>query len=532
MKKLIVLLLCLALALPILTACGGPGASNNGGGEKTLTIGVRTDADISDFKDNALTKWLEEETGYTLSFVELPSDLTQAEQMISTMALDNNLPDILWGFRLSDTLIRDYGKSKYFVDLSEYFADKEGASKVWWDGFNQLPEQDQFNMLKRMYEEDGAVYAIPGVETSMIDPMHYQPWINKNLLARSGMEAPTDAESLYQLLKKFKEMGVMPLVGQDNNDSLGGAVTNWLLNFFVNTTDKLTFNADANGNLYVPAMTQEYREGLAYIRKLVQEGLIPLATWTANGSEIRSYTSLKDGVGIYVGHMTINMTEGSQALYDFEALDCFGNVVFNENRHNRAVFITNTCTDVKGAFEVLMKLASDEGAKRMRYGEKGEDWDDADEGAVSALGLPADIKLYGDVWNTMNNCIWGAAFGTILLNAEGETVQLDEEATRWYKTKFQLMVDQYNNQSARYETQSKTDAAVILFYTEEEAEYLQQMKSDIEKYIKDFRAKCVKGELDPMDPATWSSYLDKLNNNLNIARYLELAQGAYDRDYK
>ena len=531
MKKLVTLLLCMVMVLSLLAACGGS-STNSGSGEKTLTIGVRANANCSDFKDNAYTKWLEETTGYTLSFVEFPTDEAQAAQMISTMALDNDLPDIIWDIELSDELIRNYGQSGYFVDLQDYYADKEGASKTFWEQFEKLSEEDQFNNWKRLVQEDGAIYAVPTLQYSLIDPMRYQPWINKNLLAQSGMEAPTDPESLYQYLKKLKEMGVtMPIIGQDNNGGLGGAVMDWIINMFTYHDSRTNFVLDANGNLSLSATTDGYRDALIYMNKLVSEGLLPVSCWTANASEVKSYIGLQNQVGIFLGHLSVHVPGGS-VLYDFEPLDCFGNVIWNEQAHHTEVFITNKCQNVTGAFEFLMTMMSEESAIRQRYGEQGINWDYVEEeGLTSLYGVPAEIQVYEDPWNTPNSVIWGTIAGTILIYAEGENQLVDEEnITMFNKTKAEMMKVQYENQAAKKNAQDSSMIPGIVFYSVEEDEYIKTIRNDCQKKIKDFRAKCIKGELDPSDPAVWANYLQELTT-LQSGRWLEIAQGAYDRDY-
>ncbi|MCQ2419814.1 MAG: hypothetical protein MJ118_01615, partial [Clostridia bacterium] len=64
----------------------------------TLTIGLTQYTNVEDYKDNALTKWLEEQTGYNLEFVLLSADHAEAvTQLTAMMAGGETLPDILWG---------------------------------------------------------------------------------------------------------------------------------------------------------------------------------------------------------------------------------------------------------------------------------------------------------------------------------------------------------------------------------------------------------------------------------------------------
>ena len=61
MKKFLALFLALITVVG-LCACGGGGSGGQGsGGENAFTIGHGSDALITDMKDNALTKWVEEQ---------------------------------------------------------------------------------------------------------------------------------------------------------------------------------------------------------------------------------------------------------------------------------------------------------------------------------------------------------------------------------------------------------------------------------------------------------------------------------------
>ena len=78
MKKIIALVLALVTVLSLCAACGAKGSENGPSNSKdktdsnktgiTLTIGLPTNALVLDYKNNALTKYLEEQTGYNLEF--------------------------------------------------------------------------------------------------------------------------------------------------------------------------------------------------------------------------------------------------------------------------------------------------------------------------------------------------------------------------------------------------------------------------------------------------------------------------------
>ena len=109
MKKLIAIVLALVTVLSLCAACGGgAGAAggNQGGsadGEHVkLTIGLPTNARVLSLDDNALTAWLEKETGYELEFVPYSGGTDIATQISTTVAAQQELPDILMQISLGD----------------------------------------------------------------------------------------------------------------------------------------------------------------------------------------------------------------------------------------------------------------------------------------------------------------------------------------------------------------------------------------------------------------------------------------------
>lgn len=159
MKKTIALLLCLALLLSCLAACGqketpagdeAPAAGDTeeaaespaedaapagesgehlplvkDGEEVTITIGLQQHAQVEDYDTNYLTRYIEEKTGVNLEFVYFSSDIDEALTQLALMVSGNEkLPDILWSFMYMDkSVMYEYGEDGYFLDLTDYFED-------------------------------------------------------------------------------------------------------------------------------------------------------------------------------------------------------------------------------------------------------------------------------------------------------------------------------------------------------------------------------------------------------------------------
>ena len=463
MKKLIAIILALVTVLSLCAACGG-GATGEGGGEQAgnsngsgekikLTIGLPTNANVLSFDDNALTRWLEAETGYELEFIPYAGGTDIATQIATTVAAEQPLPDLLLGISLGDDVITRYGKDGYFLDLAPYYEDREGASKVFWTRFEEtFSEAEQENILRLMtVPETGAIYCVPTLETSLVDIMDYQMWINVEWLDKLGLEKPTNTDELYEVLKAFKtqdpngngQADELPLYGYGGAEHMLGAdVVNWLVNQFLYFNDRRSFSVDENGELSPMFTKDEYREALKFINKLIDEGLMLDSVFNTKQSEMPMITTPASGTalcGIFAGHLTLHAAVDNELLYQYEPLKNWGTCVYNDNTNRRQNFITADCKNPEAAFNLMMTMWTADGSYRIRYGEYGVNWADADEGAVSDLGLPATYKILRDPLMEQNTCLWSTGvMCTLVVYSEGETAQLTTEQSEWAKYKSAL----------------------------------------------------------------------------------------------
>lgn len=540
MKKLITLFLCLSLVATLLAGCGPTGNADGGNagdgddGKTTITIGLLEDVNVQDYETNAFTLWLEEQSGYNIEFYYYASSANDAKSQVSTMtAIGEDLPDIVFNVPLGDGVIREFGEDEYIIDLKPYFDDKE-KSKVFWERMAELPEDYQQTIMRTITDKKtGAMYAFPHAEYTVIDTMAYQVYINQEWLDALSLEMPTDTESLYNVLKAFLEKDPngngqadeIPLVGA----GLSGNTINWLINMFVYLGDH-TWNVDENGQLYLPQATDEYREGLKYINRLVKDGLLPDSVFSMSWTDVKGLLNQADGVekvGIFVGHPTLVGDMSNDALHAYEALPYWGCAAMNDNQLYRKTYISTGCENPDAAWEILMLMCSKEGSYRMRYGNKGTDWVEADAGATSYLGLPAEIKVLNESQATsQGNESWKEISATIMNNAENEASQLDENTDKWTQKKLQIMADCYKY----YQAAQQNNPEVLcpkLIYSLEEAEMTVNERSNCSSYLTQMRSNFCIGINDPSNDSQWADYLKELET-LGLEAWRSQAQSIYE----
>ena len=535
MKKLIALLLCLASVVSVLAGCGGGGGliANDGKEETigtvdksqelpddlTLTIGLPVNANVEDYDTNAYTLWLEEVTGYDLKFVTFqPNAADYKAQLSAMMATNDPLPDILYNFSLGSKAYTEYGESGYFIDLAPYYNDKE-LSANFWERMEVLKELDpeQYDYVLRDLNYGGNMYAFAQIEYSLIDTMKYQTYINQDWLDILGMKMPTNTQELYNTLVAFRDYDFngngrqdeKPLIGYSSN------ILHWIVNMFCYVDNDTFFNVDENGQLYLPHLTNEYREALIFINKLIDEKLMYDSSVSFGSKEVKSLMTIPanevNTVGIVVGHPTLIFQPGNAGIYSYEALPYWGNCVRSPQLYSPAVYVTSNCEYPLAAWNLLMAMCTQEGGFRQRYGEYGEDYTDADPGTKSFIGLDAEIKVLNeDAFAGKNNSNWHKIMGTILIQAENETVQMATD--EWTSHKMTIMGNCYFNY-VDGEENNNPDAKYVmpkLVVPPEVSEADSNEKSNSAAVIDEaFKSFCLgTGDYnDPSNDAQWAKYI-------------------------
>lgn len=512
----------------------------------SLTVGLYVNAYVLDYKNNALTKYLETELNCELDFIlysgygcgiSLPPPVTDVEEV---------WPDIVLGVTKSELAVSRYGKDGTFIDLSSYFADRDGASKVFWDRVeeNYTPYEIE-NIKRQMVDPDtGCIYYIPSLGTSLLDTMDYQAWINTAWLDKLGLPMPTDPESLYDTLVAFKTQDPngngkgdeIPIYGSEAGGN-GADVINYLVNMFLYFDDQKHFSVDENGQLYAPFITDAYREALQYINKLYAEKLLPDAVFTTKSDDLPRVNSPEysgmDGdalVGVFCGNLNYHFHEDSTLLEQYAPLPYFEehSLVYNDDFFDRNIFITKDCENPDAAFRLIMKMFEEETAYRIRYGEYGVNWEYAPEGAVSDYGLPAKIRVIDDPIAKQNSCLWGSASGTMLAYDKGENVIWPEEATDWEKLRNEMSAQARKNADAAAAANNPDTLCPYLAYTEEELEQTEKQRTDVAAYYTKSRSDFIRNKLDPNLDSEWNAYVKQVKD-YGLDAWLAAAQAAYDR---
>lgn len=515
--------------------------------EVTLTIGLSPNALTTDYDDNYATKLMEEVAGVNLEFYYLPSDSSEAKQKFSMMvASGEKLPDIVV-LGLSEVEIYNYGSGGYFIPLNDYMENDAENWNAIMDAYAMEGQKE--SVLKYAYSFDGNIYAYPQFYCDPTDACALYMSINKTWLDNLGLEVPTTTEELYTVLKAFKEQDAngngdpndeIPMIG---HTGWMGSVTTYLLNAFTYYAYDAWFGYQLNvenGELSAPFVTEEFREGLRYIRKLVEEGLISDLSFSQTDSELNSLLQAPDDqdstVGVVVGHPYATFGVGISRVTEYVGIPSlegpdgvewspFG---FQSGTYN--TYITCDCENPDVAFRFLDAMADKDMSMSLRFGEQGVNWEYVDEGE-SMYGVinEAYVAEYTDnispeaVWTTENNIIWHDNSFVMLptkLMAGNLAVEYEDELMAY---KMDNLI--YGIISQRYDNHPE-EMPMKIVYNDEETEKINDIENSIKTYVDEAIVRFALGDLNI--ESDWDSYLAELDA-MGLTEYLETSQIAYDR---
>ena len=559
MKKILAMLLAVLLLLG-LAACGGAGETGPneqtavvddgaayhgelpfvkpGDEPVTITFGIKTSGNVTDYNDNDFTKWLEEQTGLDIEFVQFSGSNAEVRSQVALMvASGEKLPDILHN-GISKDIADEYGLDGYLLDMKPYFEKygyyhKEAFERI----FPDRPTLRDELMLAAEEPSSGKIFSFPRMEYNPGDNPLCHAWINQTWLDKLGLEAPKTIEELHDVLVAFRDRDPngnglkdeIPMIGMV--DSAYKDIIRYLVNAFLYWNSSYHFNVGEDGTLYTPYDQDEYRQALCYINDLVSEQLLSPLTWTMTTEELKSLVNPASGeylLGIFAGHTALTFTPMSRTLYDYvplaplEAATPAGGYGAQE-AYERAFDgqISADCEHPVEAFKLLDFFCSEEAVMRMRHGVPGVNWERVDDG--SEVGLTYRILGPG-AWDAQNSVNWHTIW-SIYSSAYYHKALDSNDPNDWESTRVRK-----NALNREYYEKAGQPEKVFTFvnYTQEEKDRITEFRSDLIAYIRERRAQFCNGVLDPRSDAQWKEYLDGLEA-LHYSEWLALTQAAYDR---
>ncbi|MBD2862684.1 ABC transporter substrate-binding protein [Paenibacillus oceani] len=488
----------------------------------TLKVMVKQNPLVEDFATNAFTKWYEHKTNVHIDWEVVPA--RTASETLSHTLLSGELPDIILDMNISENQQMIYGSQGIFVPLGDYIERYGYETKKLFAEFPAIKEW--------ISTPDGTIYALPKVNQCYHCSMPQKMWIYKPWLDKLGLDVPTTTEELYLVLKAFKEedpngnglADEIPLSGY-----AGLPLDMFIMNAFLLNNDRFYVK---DGQIDVSFNKPEWKEGLLFLHRLYNEKLLAPQSFTQDREQYMRMGEhpgtpiLGAGVSMHMGMFTqLYGPSGRWKDYvavppllgpggvRFAASDPFGLRAGN-------FLITKSNPYPEISFRWADGLYRQEHSLRALYGQEGIDWEYAKPGDIGIDGKPAlwrRLLTYGQVGNVH----WEQT-GLFL---RPERMFLGEKTD----PKQPLEPILYN-ETKKYEPYAPEIGQVpppLYFQTDQVGE-VAELKKTINEYVDRMLARFVTGDV--RIEIDWDSYLKTLDS-LNLNRYLQIIQKAYDEKY-
>lgn len=491
----------------------------------TLSIFAVKNPYIEDFTTNEFTKYYEEKTNVKLEWNIASGDPQQA---FNLMLASGDYNDIVMGMYLSKSSIRGYAEQGILTDLKPYIDEHGYYIKKMFEKSPSIPKDLTMN---------GSIYALPNVTEGYRYEYMNKMWVYKPWLDKLGLSVPETLDEFYEMLKAFKEKDPngngkadeIPLIARGVADNYG--IEPFIMSAFLPAMSERVY-VDNNGKVQFTAVQPEYREGLRFLKKLYDEGLLYSDTFILDRAQIMSIGEndtpiLGTGAGMFPGMFTIS-NGNSERYYDYVAIPPLAGPSGNRwaaaspPSYTGNFLVTSACKYPEVAVKWVDWFYSEEGKeisqattgvaekREAKPGELGFD------GKQAKWAIDKQENEAEDDAGMTHNRSW-QNFGVFYSNFE-DSVNV---------CNYNDILDKHGEWYKAYENYDKYRTEIFLgdmaIASEDIAKY-SEIKVALQEVDMSF-ASFVIGELS-LDK-DWDAYVKKLED-LGLKRYLEILQRAYD----
>lgn len=495
--------------------------------KKSLTIFAGIRPFVKDYDNNTFTKWYEEITNVDTIWDAVQENIIDEKRNI--MLATGDYPDVLMNSFITQGQINLYGSQGVFIPLNDLIEEHSYY-------FKQILEARPW-IKDIITSEDGNIYSLPMVNECYHCSYQQKMWIYKPWLDKLGLDIPTTTEEFYQVLKAFKEQDPNGN-GKADEIPLSGANKGWRTNidgflmcpFIYNPSGDRLFR---EGDKILASYVQPgWKEGLKYINKLYEEGLLYPETFTQDNTQLKNLGE-NDEIAILgaapAGYSGIFTQVGGERFKGYVAVpplkgpDGYQTTFYNPYASNPGFFlITAAAEDPVLAFKWVDWFYSLEGTITSIMGRPDIEWRWAEK---DEKGLNGGTALYKNIVNQREGI---------------QNVNWNQANPSYRPPEFRLGRvwdgDPYKNERILYvETKEKYEGKELegshippLSFKEEELLEVEDLRVAINNYVEESIAQFVLGARDI--EKEWDSYLNELKA-IGLERYLEIHQDAYNRKY-
>lgn len=510
---------------------------------RKIVIATPNQANIIDWDTNEHTLELEALTGLDIVWDLLP-EKDFNDRVNLTFASGEGLPDAY--FRtdtFNGAMLSVLGAQGLILPLDDLI-------EKWGSNVKRYFESDP-QLKQAITAADGKIYSLPRYTKTLTNRISQRFWINKKFMEALGIEKiPETTEEYFDYLIAVRDgdpngnglHDEIPLAaaGGCGANSADEHIDGFLMQPFIymdthngtSHSSKRRIYMTPEGKIEYAPVQEGYREGLRFLNRLFNEGLITTEVFTMVGSDLRTLVESEVPiVGSLPSHNPSVFADMSgERRKDYIALP----PLKGPDGKQQALWEHFGGIDV-GAFvipaaskepDLVMKLADylfcEESWLRSRYGVEGRDWRRPDEGVLGFDGKQAvveELRVGELTWGMPQNVYLMGRHAFVGTPAHGIKDNGDPyhlEAVVW-------------RSSIPYFAVADSQHVPQLSMLEQEAIEYNEIANTLHQYVETAIAEFVMGtrSLD----TDWDAYVSEINK-IGLARFLEINQTAFDRQWK
>lgn len=542
MKKLFAFLLALCLCFTT-TACGASGDSTpestvpSASPDPTaptdsgasLNVWAIESAAITDYATNAQTLWMEQQTGTHINWLAVPSTGWYSAFQASVMA--GEAVDIyLYPF---DTMEAEMlGTQMGCIIPLEDLITPENTPNIC-----SILDQNP-HLWDLITAPDGHIYTLFANDVYQLNAYTQKLWVNRQFLERytaeTGFGLPETTEEFRQMLLYFNTHDMNADGIQNEVPYIGVSGVDGMYNLFGSFLP-----SNSSGNGYGCCLNEEgkltfaynqdaYKDALAYVRSLYEQGLISPDTFTTSADARYSLTSGdRDAVraGVVTGvnaASVVQLTdgEGTMTYDDYIPLPPLMGpegvrtiVSTGETSVSLRNAITSQCADPVAAIRWLDAGYSEEARLFAVYGGlEGLNWTSAEGETVLGAG-----NVISALDTTAENASWNGQ-GIVYRVTEQDYLTMDANQIG---TNDALATYRANLAYRPFMVQNPWPPIVWVGSNADAAGEYSELNGLIQKTVTEYYTDVILGRKNLDND--WDAYIQTLND-IGIARFLELAE--------
>ena len=533
MRKMLLIVGTLLLLASVVFASGDQDSSGATGDRVTLTMfgGQLATVECLDSPCNELTTFYEEKFNVNIEWVAVPQEGKRDKQQL--LLASGDYPPIFWNGDFTNADQMRYGGEGVLVPLNPLVS--------------KAPNLEAAFKLKPYFKPaittpDGNIYSLPHFEECYHCSVAQKAWINTEWLDVLGLDMPTTPDELETVLMAFKN-GDPNGNGKQDEIPWTGTGSEWwhayiydyLMNAFIyNDGDR--FLSMENGKVGFSANQPEWRDGLRYMARLYDKGLMDPQGFTQNDASAQALTNQDPViVGAYTaGHNRMYPREEDnwQKYRAIPPLRGPSGVQFSGfypgGVGGGKFAITNKATqeEIDAVWPIVDYSYTQEGTIYQLFGlqensEGDKWWRWAEPGELGLNGKPAIYLSYPEIWMTnLRHTDWGMElffWHADLFNgwAANQDITSLEGYERYLVVESDLYIPYVPDETVPQR----------LYFSSEDNQRLAQFRTEIESYVRQNTAAFITGQKNV--EADWDAYVSGFKG-LGLADYITLTQKSVD----